>query len=535
MIMKKIFSLTLVAIFALSTVSCVKDYTARNTNSEQATDAVLEMDNLRTGSYISQMMANVLPSYQNDGIKEYGSASYQVVQGLTGNIFANYEAASNSGFHQTNEYNLVADGWTKALFEDAYQRAAAPWSKLNALRKDYPYDAAIGDILKVAALHRVTDAYGPIPYSQLGGTSTHLAYDKQKEVYNAMFKDLDSAIDALSDMIQDGTTTYLEDYDNVFYGDMTKWRAFANTLRLRLATRVAYADETLYKAEAAKAIASEAGFIQEDVMLHRGAGAWENPIYVIEYNFNDGDAKAGATIITYMNSYNDPRRASYFTIGTDGNYHGVRMGAAVDDNYPKSTLWSKINCTNSDPLKWMSGAEASFLQAEYYLRSGDETQARQYYEDGVKASFSIAGATGADAYLAGTSGVGSYTDPVTGGNSYGSNLTDVAVAWNSQSEFEGHLEQIITQKYIAGFPEGMEAWAEFRRTGYPKVIPTATNNSGGTIDTQKQIRRLVYPTSEYTANKANVQEGVTLLIEEAKDAASEINDNGGTKVWWDRK
>ena len=153
----------------------------------------------------------------------------------------------------------------------------------------------------------------------------------------------------------------------------------------------------------------------------------------------------------------------------------------------------------------------------------------------MKRSFALAGASGADAYLRGTDGVGSYTDPVTGGNSYGNNLTDVAVSWESQSETEGHLEQILTQKYIAMFPEGMEAWAEFRRTGYPRVIPTATNNSGGLIDTQKQIRRLVYPTSEYTANNANVKEGVSLLVTEAKEAASEKADNGGTKVWWDRK
>ena len=253
---------------------------------------------------------------------------------------------------------------------------------------------------------------------------------------------------------------------------------------------------------------------------------------MIEYNFNDGDAKAGATIITYMNGYNDPRRSAYFTAGSDGKYYGVRMGAMVDSNYPKSTLWSKVKCTNDDPLKWMSGAEASFLLAEYYLRSGDQATAKSFYEAGVKLSFSLAGASGADNYLRGTDGVGSYTDPVTGGNSYGNNLTDVAVSWNSQSTEEGHLEQIITQKYIAGFPEGMEAWAEFRRTGFPKVIPTLTNNSGGLIDTDKQVRRLVYPTSEYTANNANVTAAVSLLDGEAAGGAG---DNGGTQVWWDRK
>ena len=524
-----------VAALCLVAVSCVKDYTWRNTNQEQANEEMMEHDNMRTGSYVSQMIANVLPSYQNDGSNEYGSASYQVVQGLTGNIFANYEAASNSGFHQTNEYNLVADGWTKALFEDAFVRAMAPWAKLNALRETSPYDVALGDILKVAVLHRVTDAYGPIPYSQLGSGINHVAYDTQENVYHYMFRDLDNAISTLQELVDGGTTTYLEDYDNVFYGNMPKWIAFANTLRLRLATRVAYADEALYKEEAAKAIACPAGFIQEDVFLHPGSGAWENPIYVIEYNFNDGDAKAGATIITYMNSYNDPRRASYFTAGSDGKYYGVRMGATVDSNYPKSTLWSRVKCTNADPLKWMSGAEADFLLAEYWLRNGDVVAAKNCYEAGVTRSFSLSGASGADAYLTGTDGVGSYTDPVTGSNSYGNNLTTVAVSWASQSDLEGHLEQIITQKYIAGFPEGMEAWAEFRRTGYPRVIPTATNNSGGLIDTDKQIRRLVYPTSEYTANNANVKDGVILLVNEAKDAASEKEDNGGTKVWWDRK
>ena len=529
--MKKIILPVLTVVMAFASVSCVKDFVNRNTNPEEATEEMLEHDNLRTGSYVSQMMANVLPSYQNGSDGEYGSASYQVVQGLTGNIFANYEAASNAGFHQTNEYNLVADGWSKALFEDAFKRAVSPWAKLDAVRADFPYDAALGDILKVAALHRVTDAYGPIPYSQLGSGASHLSYDRQQDVYPAMFADLDNAIDELNALIASGTTVYLADYDNVFYGDMTKWVAFANTLRLRLATRVAIAAPELYQTEAAKAVAL-GKFLEEDAMLHKGAGAWEYPIYVIEYNFNDGDAKAGATIITYMNAYNDPRRASYFTAGSDGKYYGVRMGASVDDNYPKSTLWSKVNCTNDDPLKWMSGAESFFLLAEYYLRQGDEATAKTFYEAGVTRSFALAGASNVSAYLKGTDGVGSYTDPVTGSNSYGSNLTDVAVSWNSQSSLEGHLEQIITQKYIAGFPEGMEAWAEFRRTGYPKVIPTATNNSGGAIDTEKQIRRLIYPASEYSANNENVTAAVALLDGEASSGAG---DNGGTQVWWDQK
>lgn len=530
--MKKYIISVLTAAIAIATVSCTAEFKERNTNPEQATEEMLDHDNLRIGSYISQMIANVLPSYQN-GEDEYGSASYQVVQGLTGNIFANYEAASNAGFHQTNEYNLIADGWVKALFEDAFVRAAAPWKSINASRSgSNATAAALGDVLKVAALHRVTDAYGPIPYSQLTSNAQHLAYDSQEEVYNAMFEDLDNAIEVLTSAAQGfGQTKFMEEYDNVFYGDLTKWVQFANTLRLRLALRVAYVKPALYLEQAQKAIANPLGFLTENASLHPGAGAWEYPIYVIEYNFNDGDAKAGATIITYMNAYKDPRRSAYFTAGSDGNYHGVRMGATVNDNYPKSALWSKVKCTNSDPLMWMSGAESYFLLAEHYLRQNNATMAKTYYEDGIRKSFDLWGAN-IGSYLNTTSSVGSYSDPVTSSNSYSTNLTSVSVSWSSQSSTEGHLEQIITQKYIAMFPEGMEAWAEFRRTGYPKVIPTKTNNSNGTIDTNTQICRLIYPASEYQANNDNVTEAVSLLNEEAPSGSG---DNGGTKLWWDKK
>lgn len=520
------------AFLFLGMSSCVADYPERNTNQEQADEEDLIHDGNLAGSYISQMIANVLPSYQN-GEEEYGSASYQVVQGLTGNIFSNYEGASNSGFHQTNEYNLIADGWTKALFEDVFVRAISPWSALNEYRDQDSHAAALSDILKVAALHRVTDAYGPIPYSELGTGAIHLAYDTQEEVYNAMFKDLDAAIDDLTDFVPSlGGSTYMARFDNVFYGDLTKWVQFANTLRLRLALRVAYADEALFEKEARASMENSLGFLEEDALLHPGTGAWENPLYVIEYNFNDGDAKAGATITTYMNAWSDPRRSAYFTAGSDGDYHGVRMGASVNSDYPKSTLWAKINCTNSDPLMWMSGAESFFLRAEYYLRTGDNSSAKSFYEQGVAKSFELWGVSGVSAYLNTTASVGSYTDPVNSSNSYSTNLTSVSVRWDSQSTREGHLEQIITQKYIAMFPEGMEAWAEFRRTGYPKVIPTATNNSNGTINTTTQIRRLIYPASEYQANGENVQAGVNLLDNESSNGSG---DNGGTKLWWDRK
>ena len=529
--MNKILNLLFVTALCLGLVSCLGKFPDRNTNPEQATDEMLDHDGLRVGSPLAQMMANVVPSYQNGDDGEYGSANYQVAQGLNGNIFANYEGASNNGFAQNNVYNLNPDGWSKAMFNDAFTRAIGPWINLNALRGSDPEMTALADILKVAVLHRVTDAYGPIPYSALTSGSLTVAYDAQAQVYAQMFQELGAAIDLLTEA---PATVFapLARFDRVFYGDATKWIQFANTLRLRLALRVAYADPSLYATQAAAALANPKGVLTEDAMLHKGSGAWENPIYVIEYNFNDGDAKAGATIITYMNDYQDPRRAAYFTAGSDGNYYGVRMGASVSTDYPKSTLWSRVKCTNDDPLLWMSGAESFFLLAEHWLRQGDEATAKTAYEAGIAKSFELWGVGGADTYMAAADRtVGAYTDPVTAGNSYSTPLTEVSIAWDSQETFEGHLEQIITQKYIAMFPEGEEAWAEFRRTGYPKVIPTRTNNSGGTINTNLQVRRLPYPREEYQANGANVAAGVALLREESANNGA---DNGGTRVWWDK-
>ncbi len=529
--MNKIFTLILSATVCLGVVSCTADFADRNRNSEQATDEMLDHDGLRTGAPLAQMMANVIPSYQLIGDEEYGSANYQVAQGLNGNIFAGYEGASNKGFSQNNLYDLNPDGWSKAMFNDAYTRAIGPWVALNEMREEAPEMLALADILKVAVLHRVTDAYGPIPYSQLTTGSLTVAYDSQQNVYKQMFAELGAAIDLLTDS---PATVFspISRFDRVFGGNAIKWIQFANTLRLRLALRVVYADPALYLEQANAALANPHGLLTENAYLNKGAGAWENPIYVIEYSFNDGDAKAGATITTYMNGYDDPRRSAYFTAGSDNAFHGVRMGAVVDENYPKSTLWSKIKCTKDDPILWMSGAEGYFLMAEHYLRQNNAAEAKANYEAGIAKSFELWGVAGADTYIAASDRtVGSYIDPVTAGNSYNTNLTSVSIAWDSQTGFEGHLEQIITQKYIAGFPEGEEAWAEFRRTGYPKVIPTKTNNSGGRIDTQLQVRRLPYPQTENQANGDNVRMGVNLLSAESLNRGG---DNGGTRLWWDK-
>jgi hypothetical protein len=533
--MKKFRYILMAAAAMTMAIACTKDFVERNTNPEEATDEMLGWDNLRVGSAFAQMTRNVIPSYQLIGDEEYGSANFQVVQDLTGNLFANYIGVVNTGFTGNNIYNITSKSWYEAMFNDAYVRATGSWETLNLYREESPEAAALGDVLKVALMHRVTDTYGPIPYLQIGSGLVTLQYDSQEVIYKKFFEELDSAISTLTSFWQaQPGTKLLADYDNVFGGDLAKWIRFANTLRMRLAMRVVYADRNLAMAQAEAALANPAGLMTSAgdlAALHKPtSGAWENPLYVIQYSFNDD--RIGATIEAYMNGYKDPRRAKYFTEGADGAYHGVRNGINLTSDYANSSLLSKINCTNNDDIVWMGPAEAWFLKAEYWLRNGDKAQARQCYEEGVRVSFDVCGVSGADDYLADKASMpAKFVDAVNAGNSYSSALSDVTVAWNDADSDEKNLERIITQKYIAGFPEGQEAWSEFRRTGYPKVIPYSVNQSGGKIDTQRQIRRLNWPSSEYRTNAANVTAAISTLNGESSLGTG---DNGGTRLWWDK-
>lgn len=530
--MKRLVYIMIAAAFAA--VSCTADYAWRNTNQEAATQEMMSYDNLSTGAAFAQMTRNVLPTYQA-GKEEYGSSNYQIIEDLCGNIFAGYTAATNAGWTFNNQYDITGASWYRAMFNDVYTRLIPAWNQLEPWRKDQPEVLAIADIMKVAAMHRVTDTYGPVPYLNMKPGELYQEYTAQKDIYKAFFRELDDALTVLTGFVQSNPgVKRLPDYDNVFAGDVDAWIRFANTLRLRLALRVVYADPTLAQTQAAAALSHPGGLmtVATDVAQCNkpASGAWEYPLYIIQHSFNDG--VIGATVEAYMNGYADPRRDAYFTAGSDGAFHGVRNGIDLTSAYKGSTLLSKVNCTNADPLVWMMPAEAWFLRAEYELRWGTEAEARNCYEQGIRVSFDSAGATGADAYIGSAATPGAYTDVVVGGNSVAAPLSDIPVAWLAGGSFEKQLEQIITQKYIAIFPCGQEAWSEFRRTGYPKVIPVQVNKSGGAIDTDIQIRRLNYLDTEYSTNKAAVEAAVTLLNAESSNGTG---DNGGTRVWWDKK
>lgn len=239
---------------------------------------------------------------------------------------------------------------------------------------------------------------------------------------------------------------------------------------------------------------------------------------------------------SYLKGYEDPRLDIWFAkseVSEYKDYNGIRCGSMFTGNDYK--IFSNLNVSSSTPIQFMNAAEVYFLRSEAALRGwnagGNE---KTLYESGIMTAFSQplgatqAKAGDASAYIKGTTLPLPYTDPKN--TSYNNaSVGQVSVSWEDATNFEERLEKIITQKWIALFPDGQEAWSEFRRTGCPRVIRVARNNSGGLIDTKKQIARLPYPT--------NLAKDYPNLYQEAVNNSDLLGggDNGGTRLWWDKR
>jgi hypothetical protein len=176
--------------------------------------------------------------------------------------------------------------------------------------------------------------------------------------------------------------------------------------------------------------------------------------------------------------------------------------------------------SNSDKLPWevMQASEAWFLRAEGALNGwnmGGVTAEEAYYK-GIETSLKYWGATDEQiaAYKAGT------TTPIALPDFDTPPQSDISVAWSADPL--RHLEQIHTQKWLALFPDGWEAWSENRRTGFPKLYPVIHSDNPD-VPADELMRRIQYPPSEYNVNTKAVEDGISKLG--GPDKAS-------TRLWW---
>ncbi|SEN99649.1 Susd and RagB outer membrane lipoprotein [bacterium A37T11] len=533
----KFFSQALIITFMWSTIaSCTKKFEDYNTNPANATDSMLQYDNIGKAIFLVQMQKNIMPNATT------GDASvYQVAQNLCADAFSGMLSSPTPFGGGKNNLNYsINNGWTSGYFNNELNNVMQAWLQVKQRASvDAPEVFAVAQILKVLSMQRVTDLYGPMPYSQYGQGGFSVGYDSQESIYKTFFTDIDSAILSLDAFIKEKPEAKpIQKFDLVYGSDLTKWIKFANSLRLRIAMRLSYVAPQLAQQQAEKAVADPHGFITDNATeiarIQTQTGyVIVNPLYVIDVVYQ-GDTRMSADMESFLLGYKDPRIATYFKPSTQfpGTYKGIRRGIDIvskDDRVNFSSLNTNVNT----PVVWMTPAEVCFLRAEGALRGWNMGgNAKDLYEQGVTKSFGKEGfsASQASTYLAdGTSKPSAYTDPVDAANNIAatsSDLSKITIKWNESDNFETKLERIITQKWIAIYPEGCEAWAEYRRTGYPKIFPVVVNYSNGVINTKKQIRRLPYPTAEYNSNGAEVAKAVSLLGGP---------DNGATRLWWDTK
>ena len=530
---KLIKRLLLPGLALISVAGCTKNFERDNTNPNNATQQQLQYDNLGTGVFFSQMEQNIFPTAQEPA---FGDEMYQEVQNLCGDIYSGYMGASDNWFGGVNSTTYsMTPSWYGQAFGRAFLSVMPAWLSIKRQTQGNAatqHIYALAQIIKVESISRTTDMYGPLPYKLFGNGGLTTPYDPQDAIYYSFFTDLDSAIATLSTYVANNPgSTPLASYDLIYGGDYTKWIKFANSLKLRLAMRLAYVDPTNAQKYAESAVNNSYGVFTsdaDDALLASADGInIHNPLQIICFNFND--IRMGATMESLLNGYKDPRLSYMFNPAVkDGKYHGIRTGISITNIALYTDPFSTLNVATTTPIRWMSAAEMYFLRAEGALRGWNMGgTAQSLHETGIQTSFNQWGAGSAASYiLDSTDKATNYVDPSNSGNNLSSGISTITVHWKASDPMETQLERIITQKWIAVYPDGQEAWSEFRRTGYPKVFPVVVNNSGGLIQTSAQIQRLPFPQTEYQSNAAGVATGVTELGGP---------DNGGTKLWWDKK
>lgn len=533
----KIGSLLLVAFLLLLLVtSCLDDFESINKNPLYPDKEMEKMDEVLYGAYLANFQKAVIP-IGTAADKTEPVNRYQNSVSLAGDAWSGYMSARENKWNSGKNFTTYFMNQEKVdyIFSFMVTDIFTPWihikrnSQDEGTKNDEIY--AMAQVIKIAALHRTTDMFGPIPYFKVGSGSFKVPYDSQEAVYRSFFKELEEAVGMLT-KYSEKSDKVLSKFDVVYEGDVDKWIRFANSLMLRLAIRVRYANADLAKEYAEKAVTHPKGLItspDEAPKMGKGAGLqMKNPLKTIRDEYND--IRMGATVYCYLQGYGDPREEVYFN-KVSGAFKAVRTGI------PQSKLYEDFSTPKvgeDDPLYWMKASEVLFLKAEGALAGfAMGGKAKDFYNDGIRMSFKENGVNGADTYLANSS-----AKPVNYTDSKNSSLSaeapsKITIRWNESADAEEeNLERIITQKYLAIFPNGQEAWTEWRRTGYPRQIVVADNETNANVSigngfNRGGVRRMLYPRSEYDHNGANVSDAVSKFLNGTDDAA--------TNVWWDKK
>ncbi len=487
----------------------------------------------------------ILPDMQYNGFHMV-AGDYQRATRLYAFLYCQYGANVTSDFRSGN-YEFNSSWAERGMWTPYYTRMIKNMREINARLEEHPEYEDMYQIMSITtalSTIRQTDTFGDIPYFEAGKGEVQTPYDSQKDIYYDVFQALTDAVNLLkqkrSDQLQYGNE------DMMYQGDVDKWIKLANSLRLRAALRLSFVDPEKAKAEGEAALRESLMTSNDDNarVTTPETSTWANPFLD---NVDWDDFRASTTMVDMMLNYHgtvaDPRTTLILsqTQGwVNGNseiqYRGVPNGlpgaSLSQPEYQKENnsffwgyMWgfdwnsagkgSAVSRPSGHlrvPWMLMNYAEVCFLKAEAAIRgwqgAGD---AKANYEAGIRASLEE---------MRAMAPTGSYT--TADDDAY---ITTGNVAWNDADDFETKLKKIITQKWIGIFPNADEAWAEFRRTGYPDLQPIVQSLDPSINPANNEfVKKLRYVDNELNNNNAN---------------ATDPSLNGGqgdgmnVRVWWD--
>ncbi len=424
--------------------------------------------------------------------------------GNAGDLYAQHlSEGPYPGLSLYNTRNFAFAGWytgplfnLKAIID--YNAAGSPYAETGANgAKDN--QVAVARIMRAYYYLQMTDRWGDIPYSQAlqGEVAFAPAYDKQQDIYTALFKELKEA----NDLIKVGEKGAVGDI--ILDGDMAGWKRFANTTRMIMALRLSQVDAVKGKAEYTAAVTdgvltSSAQNI--DYKFIAGDPNNYNPLYNNYSVSFRNDYAISATMTDYMGPKADPRLPKYAEVLAGNVVKGLSYGLQAARNIPGA--YSRVGDAfrgAGSPLNIYSYSQVMFMRAEAaklgYTAGGD-AEAATAYTAAIEASWRENGVYSATAFA-----------------------TYIATAGVAYSAATGH-QQIMTEKWVSMYLKGWESWNDWRRTGFPVLVAAANSVDSRGIPTKNG-----YPTNESTLNKVNYTAAV---------AANGGTDDGYVKVWWDK-
>ena len=514
--------------------ACDKGFEEMNTNPNAFTEPVL--GNLFTTSIIRTAGTGTADRNRTN-IKYFaGTMQYMASLGLNWSGDKNYE---------NNQFGDLFETIYNVHLKELQQIIAATEGNTDLINQ-----FAIASIWRVFILHRATDIYGDVPYTEAGagyisGTFKP-KYDKQSTIYPMMLEQLETSIKQL-----DATKSTFGSNDVLYQGSIPKWKTFAYSLMLRLGMRLSNVSPDLAKNWVEKAIAGGVMQSNEDIAkVNHVAGNGNTQNWdsfelkresFPESNAGKGPVKLSKTLIDALIERNDPRLPFYATLW-EGNILSQQQAKlptttapsiqqGLPNGFDATTIKQAIpNFSNNmlaalsepntgtvaslnAPTIILSYSEVEFLLAEAALRGWGPGTSSEHYNNAIRANMQSTSLFPVVTLFSGES--------IMKEELIASYLT--AHALNSNAPFEQQMEQIYTQFWLAHFMyfDNFEAFSTWRRTGYP--ILNAPNFPGN-FTGGKHLLRLRYPVSEATLNKANYEEAVS----------NQGPDLYTTTVWWDK-